>query len=55
MKEKFKQRKQKKLYGTCVEKNNKKLNDNDNENSLDYSDILFLKIYLFSIILFNFF
>ena len=37
-KEKFKQRKQKKLYGTFVEKNYKKINDDDNENSLDYSD-----------------
>ena len=37
-KEKFKQRRQKKLYGTFVEKNDKKLNDDDNENSLDYSD-----------------
>ena len=37
-KEKFKQRRQKKLYGTFVEKNDKKINDDDNENSLDYSD-----------------
>ena len=37
-KEKFKQRRQKKLYGTFVEKNDKKINDDDNENSMDYSD-----------------